>query len=250
MKKILFVLLGLVLMFTLVGCKDKPTPVEPDDPVNPDNPDGPVVDDKEITKDNLGKKLEALEKEYNESKKAGVEVNLVNGDATMSVVLVYELGNDGLYKALQYELKGTKNVALYIKDDVVYSTAGGSKSKEDLDATVNETIVADYGLEALLKDVTAFYKDAAVFSNLTKVSGENGVYTFELDLAKYATESTVKAFNTAGKDKLLVIITTSSEKITAVKVEAKEGEKTLSTEIKYLGFDKAPTYPTDLDTYK
>ena len=254
MKKVLFILLGLVLMFTLVGCKDEPTPTptpdpDPDTPANPD-PDKPDDTDKGLTVGNLQSKLLALAKEYKDSKKASVSVDLVNGEDTMNVVLTYELGSNNLFKALQYELTGTKTIALYIKDDVVYSNANGTKTKEDLDDTVNDTITNDYGLEALLKEVTGFYYEEGFYTCLTKASDENGVYVFDLNLSEYAKNSSNTTFNTAGKDKISLIVTVVNEKITAVKVEVKEGTKTLSTEVKYLGFDKNPVYPTDLDSYK
>ena len=266
MKKILFILLGLVLMFTLVGCKEK-EPVEkpddkpidnpdnpnPDDP-NPDNPDNPDTPDPEpekgLTVKNLQEALLAVEKEYNESKKAAVSVELKNGEETMSVLLVYELNNDNLYKSLQYELVSEKTVAIYIKDDVVYSTANGTKSKETLDETVNETIANDYGLQALLQKITAFYKENGLYNCLTLASSsEEGVYVFDIDLVKYA-EITNATFKAAGKDKISIIVTTVDEKITSVKVETTAQNKVSSTTVNYLGFDKNPQYPSDLDTYK
>ena len=168
----------------------------------------------------------------------------------MSVVLTYELDNDGLFKALQYELNGDKFVGVYIKDDVVYSTASGVKSKETLDETVNDTLTNDYGLETLLKDVTAFYKENGLYGCLTLESSENGVYVFALNLATYDSLNGTKVFKTAGKDKISIIVTTVEDAITSVKVEVKAGDVTSSTEVKYLGLDKSPVYPSDLDTYK
>lgn len=256
MKKLFLVIIAFILMFTIVGCGEEKEPNKPDDPVvDPDphtDPD-PHVDpepEKGLTVDNLKESLQKIEKEYNDSKKASVEVNLVNGEDTMKVVLTYELGNDNLFKALQYELTGEKSIAIYIKDDVVYSSANGTKSQEALDETVNETITNDYGLEALLKDVTAFYAEAGLYECLTLSSSDNGVYVFDLDLVKYDTLDSTRVFKTAGKDKISIIVTTVNDAITAVKVEIKAGEKTLSTEVKYLGFDKDPVYPSDLDTYK
>lgn len=250
MKKVLFILLGFILMFTLVGCKgDEPdTPDTPDKPDTPDNPGGET--EKGLTVKNLKDALLALEKEYQDSKKASVNVNLVNGTDTMEAILTYEIGSDNLYSALQYELKGTKEIAVYIKDGIVYSAANGSKSKETLDETVNDTLTNDYGLNALLAPVTKFYNEAGFYQCLTRESDENGVYVFNLDLVEYAKLSGTLSFNPAGKDSIKLIVTTVNEKITEVKVEVKEGDKTLSTEIKYLGFNAAPTYPTDLDTYK
>ena len=259
MKKILFILLGLVLMFTLVACGEEKEPQKPaeDDPVvNPDDPkpDDPKPDDPKpeegLTAAKLQEALLAVEKEYKESKKASVSVLLVNGDSTMNVTLTYELGADGLFKALQYELKGEKEIAIYVKDEVAYSSANGTKSKEDLDETVNETLTNDYGLEVLLKDVTAFYNEKGLYECLTLESKENGVYVFVLDLVKYSTMDSTKVFKTAGKDAIKIIVSTVNDKVNGVKVEITEGEKTLSTEVKYLGLDKSPVYPSDLDTYK
>ena len=256
MKKVLFILLGFVLMFTLVGCgtdePDKPdTPDTPDTPDGPDNPDNPGGDtEKGLTVNNLKDALLALEKEYQDSKKASVKVNLVNGTESMEVVLTYEIGSDNLFSALQYELKGEKEVAVYIKDGIVYSSANGSKSKETIDATINDTLTNDYGLNALLAPVTKFYNEAGFYACLTRESEENGVYVFNLDLVEYAKLSGTVAFNPAGKDSIKLIVTTVNEKITEVKVEVKEGDKTLSTDIKYLGFNASPAYPEDLDSYK
>ena len=205
---------------------------------------------KGLTTKNLQETLKNIEKEYKESKKASVEVNLVNGEDTMKVVLTYELGNDNLFKALQYELTGEKTIAIYIQDETVYSTANGVKSKETLDETVNETLTNDYGLDALLKDVTAFYNEKGLYACLTLTSSDNGVYVFDLDLAKYDSLDSTTVFRTAGKEKVSIIVTTVNDAITAVKVEVKTADKTLSTEVKYLGLDKSPVYPSDLDTYK
>ena len=205
---------------------------------------------KGLTTKNLQEALKNIEKEYKESKKASVEVNLVNGEDTMKVVLTYELGNDNLFKALQYELTGEKTIAIYIQDETVYSTANGVKSKETLDETVNETLTNDYGLDTLLKDVTAFYNEKGLYACLTLTSSDNGIYVFDLDLAKYDSLDSTTVFRTAGKEKVSIIVTTINEAITAVKVEVKTADKTLSTEVKYLGLDKSPVYPSDLDTYK
>ena len=258
MKKLFLIIIAFILMFTIVGCgkEEEPKKPDPDPIVDPDPNPNPNPDpepepepEKGLTVKNLKEALQAIEKEYKESKKASVSVTLVNGEDTMSVVLTYELDNDGLFKALQYELNSDKFVGVYIKDDVVYSTASGVKSKETLDETVNDTLTNDYGLETLLKDVTAFYAEAGLYQCLTLASSDNGVYVFDLDLVKYAS-SNLSVFKTAGKDKISIIVTTVEEVITSVKVEVKAGDVTSSTEVKYLGLDKSPVYPSDLDTYK
>ncbi|MBO4667522.1 MAG: hypothetical protein J5666_05305 [Bacilli bacterium] len=259
MKKLFLIIIAFILMFTIVGCgkEEEPKKPDPDPIVDPDPNPNPNPDpepepepEKGLTVKNLKEALQAIEKEYNDSKKASVEVNLVNGEDTMKVVLTYELDNDNLFKALQYELTGEKFVGVYIKDDVVYSRSGDVKSKETLDSSVNDTLTNDYGLATLLKDVTAFYGESGLYDCLTLASSDNGVYVFTLDLANYDKLSGTKTFKTAGKDSLSIIVTTVDDKITAVKVEVKAGEVTSSTEVKYLGLDKNPVYPSDLDTYK
>ena len=248
MKKLLFVLLSFIMIFSLAACGDD-KPVVPDP--NPEGDSGKENEgDKGLTAKNLQAALKAIEKEYKDSKGASVAVSLVNGEETMNIVLTYKIGSDNLYSALQYELRGETEIAIYIQEGYVYSSANGSKSKEVLETSVNDTIKNDYGLDALLEPITKFYGEAGLYDCLTKESENNGVYVFALDLANYSKLSGTKSFATAGKDSIKIIVTTVSEKITTVKVEVKEGEKTSSTEIKYQGLNAEPVFPSDLDTYK
>ena len=204
-----------------------------------------TVEDNKLTAENVKEKLQKLYADYKAASKASVKVSLVNGEETLDTKLSFEIV-DGLYKALAFEQKGYQDNAVYVKDGVVYLSANGTKQQYELDDSENDTLVANYGVEALLKQAVSYYSENAFFTSLTLVSDENSVYTFELDITKY----NGSVLNVAGKDKVELVVKVAGEEIQSAMLKVTVGSNVNSVAVEYLGFNETISYPNDLSDYE
>lgn len=204
-----------------------------------------TVEDNKLTAENVKEKLQKLYADYKAASKASVKVSLVNGEETLDTKLSFEIV-DGLYKALAFEQKGYQDNAVYVKDGVVYLSANGTKQQYELDDSENDTLVANYGVEALLKQAVSYYSENAFFTSLTLVSDENSVYTFELDITKY----NGSVLNVAGKDKVELVVKVAGEEIQSAMLKVTVGSNVNSVAVEYLGFNETISYPSDLSDYE
>lgn len=198
-----------------------------------------------LTANNVKDELQAIYAEYKAATKASVKVSLVNGENTLETKLSFEIV-DSLYKALAFEQKGYQEAAVYVKDNVVYMSANGTKQKYDLDDSENDTLVNNYGVEALLEKAVSYYSESAFFNALTLASEEDSVYTFELKINEYS--GTV--INVLGKDKVELVVKINDGNIVSAMLKVTEGEKVVSILVEYLGFNETITYPEDLADYE
>lgn len=201
--------------------------------------------EEKLTAENAKEKLQKLYADYKAAKKASVKVSLVNGENTLETKLSFEIV-DELYKALAFEQKGFQEAAVYVKDNVVYLSANGTKQQYDLDESENDTLVSNYGVEALLKQAVSYYTENAFFAALVLATEEESVYTFELNINDYA--GTI--IDVTGKDKVELVVKVSGDEIQSAMLKATEGEKVTSILVEYLGFNEAITYPEDLADYE
>ena len=212
---------------------------------NNNNNNNDDEEDVELSTATVKTKLQKAYTEYLAADKAAVKITLVNGEETLETKLSYAKA-EGLYTELFFEQKGVQEAGVYVKDNVVYMSANGTKQKYDLDASENKTLVNSYGIEALLKQVTVFYSDSIFFNALGAATVAESVYTFELDLTKYNGNT----INAAGKDKIELIITLVDDEISVVTLKVTEGEKVNSITLEYLGFNDTIVFPTDLNDYQ
>lgn len=190
--------------------------------------------------------LEKLIAAYCDSLNGNVVVDLVKGEESKKVELIYNFADKQNVESLKYAITGVVNSHVYVKDSVIYMLSHETKSQENLTTSSSNLLIEKYGVKALLEQTLVFYTEDAFYQALSFVEFKDGVAKYSLDLTKYL-GTTV---NASGKESVDLYVSYVDKAITAVEFVA-VANLTSKVKVQFLGLEKAKiTYPNDLNTYE
>ncbi len=201
-----------------------------------------VVDDADLTLDNLQAKLNNAIAAYNNSLNGSVKLSVVTPETTVVTEFAYAYTEDSISE-LMYKQVGATSIEVYVKNGKIYTNENGSKSSEALTAANAAVLKDQYGINKLVAEALKFRNEFAFYNSLTLEGEAEGVYTFNLDLETYSGST----FKPAGKESIKLLVTYGTE-ITKVEVQITNTDLTVSTvTLELLGLEKpAITFPSDL----
>lgn len=151
----------------------------------------------------------------------------------------------GLFKEAKYVENGASNGAVYIKDGYAYMSSNGATSKTILTTAENQRLVNQYGFSKVAEQVIAYCQDDDLFAVMNFKNEEDGVTTFDIDVANY--KGSVMDF--AGVSSAQLIVQIVNDEVVEVELVV---VKTNTYIIKgsFLGTGtQSIVYPNDLSTY-
>lgn len=201
-----------------------------------------VVDDSELTLENLQAKMNAAITTYNSSLNGHLKLSVVTPETSVVTEFAYAYTEDSINE-LMYKQTGATSIEVYVKSGKIYTNENGSKSKEDLTAA-NATVLKDqYGVNKLVAEAMKFRNEFAFFNSLTLESEVEGVYTFNLDLETYSGTT----FKPAGKESIKLVVEYDAT-ITKLEIQVTNTDLNVSkVTLELLGLEKPTiTFPSDL----
>ena len=201
-----------------------------------------VVDDEDLTLDNLQAKLNNAIAAYNSSLNGSMKLSVVTPEITVVTEFAYAYTEDSINE-LMYKQTGATSIEVYVKGGKIYTNENGSKSSEALTAANAAVLKGQYGINKLIAEALKFRNEFAFYNSLTFEGEAEGVYTFNLDLETYSGST----FKPAGKESIKLLVTYGTE-ITKVEVQITNTDLTVSTvTLELLGLEKpAINFPSDL----
>ncbi len=171
---------------------------------------------------------------------------LFTSDGTEELTLELQFNIEtGLFKGAKYVESGASNGAVYIKDGYAYMNSNDTTSKTILTAAENQRLVSQYGFGKVAEHVILYSEDDALFAVMSFKEEEDGVTTFDIDVANY--KGTIMDFAGVSSAQLLVKIV--NDEVIEVELIV---VKTNTYIIKgyFLGTEvQSIAYPSDLNTY-
>ncbi|HOH17821.1 MAG TPA: Ig-like domain-containing protein, partial [Bacilli bacterium] len=207
-----------------------------------------IITPKEYTPAELKDLLEGVLDDYSKGLAGYVKIEAVNGPNVLTSELMFNFNNDPGIESMMYTLNGTEVAHVYVKDGIAYMLRNQAKTKAEMTATEEATIINNYGFDKFVQSVAAFYSEVEFYDALTFVSRVDDVLTYNLDLAGYLGD----VFVTEGKDSITLKVYLGAEdivlKVETLIVKGTQNNYTI-LEFKGLGPQTIP-YPVDLDAYE
>ncbi|MDD3348427.1 MAG: Ig-like domain-containing protein [Bacilli bacterium] len=152
---------------------------------------------------------------------------------------------DGLFQGAKYVESGASNGAVYIKDGYAYMNSNDTTSKTILTAAENQRLVNQYGFRKVAEQVIAYCQDDNLFAVMSFKNEEDGVTTFDIDVAQY--KGNIMDF--AGVSSAQLIVKLVDDEVVEVELVVVK-INTYIIKGSFLGTGtQSIVYPTDLSTY-
>lgn len=164
MKKTIVTMLCLLMAFVMVGCK-KPPVVEETTPL-----------------EYLGYLTTTID-EYKNSDSGSILIEM-NTDVETSLEYIYNFTSSSIDSLLCVFESGDSVMAAYVTEEVSYINVNNEKTQTPLTVDEEETILENYGLEAMTASIFATF-DQSLFNAFTVTSDEAGVVVLTWDKTKY-----------------------------------------------------------------
>lgn len=207
-----------------------------------------IIPPKEYTPTELKVLLEDTLADYSESLSGYAKIEAVNGPDVLTSELMFNFNNEPGIDSMMYTLNGSEIAHVYVKEGFAYMLRNELKTKAEMTATEEATIINNYGFDKFVESIAAFYSEVEFYDALTFVSRVENVLTYTLGLSEYLGD----VFVTEGKDSITLKVYLGAEdvvlKVETLIVEGANNNYTL-LEFKGLGAQTI-TYPIDLDIYE
>lgn len=207
-----------------------------------------IIPPKEYTPTELKVLLEDTLADYSESLSGYAKIEAVNGPDVLTSELMFNFNNEPGIDSMMYTLNGSEVAHVYVKEGFAYMLRNELKTKAEMTATEEATIINNYGFDKFVESIAAFYSEVEFYDALTFVSRVENVLTYTLGLSAYLGD----VFVTEGKDSITLKVYLGAEdvvlKVETLIVEGANNNYTL-LEFKGLGVQTI-TYPIDLDIYE
>ncbi|MGD9604699.1 MAG: Ig-like domain-containing protein [Bacilli bacterium] len=207
-----------------------------------------IIPPKEYTPAELKVLLEDTLVDYSEALSGYAKIEAVNGADVLTSELMFNFNNEPGIDSMMYTLNGTEVAHVYVKEGFAYMLRNELKTKAEMTATEEATIITNYGFDKFVESIAAFYSEVEFYDALTFVSRVENVLTYTLDLSTYLGD----VFVTTGKDSITLKVYLGTDDV-VLKVETLIVEGTSNNytilEFKGLGLQTI-TYPVDLDQYE
>ncbi|MGD9887124.1 MAG: Ig-like domain-containing protein [Bacilli bacterium] len=207
-----------------------------------------IIPPKEYTPTELKVLLEDTLVDYSESLSGYAKIEAVNGPDVLTSELMFNFNNEPGIDSMMYTLNGSEVAHVYVKEGVAYMLRNELKTKAEMTATEEATIINNYGFDKFVESIAAFYSEVEFYDALTFVSRVENVLTYTLGLSEYLGD----VFVTEGKDSITLKVYLGADdvvlKVETLIVEGANNNYTL-LEFKGLGVQTI-TYPIDLDIYE
>ncbi|MFA6627305.1 MAG: hypothetical protein WCT17_02085 [Bacilli bacterium] len=242
MKKAIITFMCLLLAFVAVGCTKTPP------------------EETTTTLDFLNY-VTATVDEYLESESGNISIEMEKETST-SLEYIYNFDGSSLDELLCVLESGDSMMAAYVKDEVAYVNVNGQKNQAPLTEDEEETILDNYGLEAMTASIFATF-DKSLFSAFAITSDEAGVVVLTWDSTKYvligeglSDEEFIAASDrfddiTTNMTAIVVTLTYADGKVSKIESSWTNYDDVVGTiDIEFKGIGtQTITFPADLDTY-